>query len=221
MSSSSAVKRGSSESTPPRGVLREHILKRFISQKHWHSLERPTIPTWRLGTTLRQSCRGSLSTPRGSSLDSRRAVHQRRLRAPNVMQDVRQAEQLMLAMTLTDAPIQEGQNQQEWQVKLPPTPLLWVSRFMSSLPDQVQWSEKRYQSTVGRVEEVRRRENVGLLPNAKVMGMTTTGAAKFHKILQEVCPRLVIVEEAAEVLEAHTIINQECQHLILIGDHQQ
>ena len=60
------------------------------------------------------------------------------------------------------------------------------------------------------------------MPN-QVIGMTTTGAAKFRKILQEVRPRLVIVEEAAEVLEAHTItsLNPECQHLILIGDHQQ
>uniref|UniRef100_A0A7N6AWJ7 RZ-type domain-containing protein n=1 Tax=Anabas testudineus TaxID=64144 RepID=A0A7N6AWJ7_ANATE len=56
-----------------------------------------------------------------------------------------------------------------------------------------------------------------------VIGMTTTGAAKFRTLLQEVRPRLVIVEEAAEVLEAHTIttLSQACQHLILIGDHQQ
>uniref|UniRef100_A0A7N8XVC0 Zinc finger, NFX1-type containing 1 n=1 Tax=Mastacembelus armatus TaxID=205130 RepID=A0A7N8XVC0_9TELE len=56
-----------------------------------------------------------------------------------------------------------------------------------------------------------------------VIGMTTTGAAKFRTALQEVRPSLVIVEEAAEVLEAHTIttLSQACQHLILIGDHQQ
>lgn len=53
--------------------------------------------------------------------------------------------------------------------------------------------------------------------------MTTTGAAKFRKILQQLKPRLVIIEEAAEVLEAHTItsLSKDCQHLILIGDHQQ
>lgn len=53
--------------------------------------------------------------------------------------------------------------------------------------------------------------------------MTTTGAAKYRKVLQEVRPHLVIVEEAAEVLEAHTIttLSEACQHLVLIGDHQQ
>lgn len=57
----------------------------------------------------------------------------------------------------------------------------------------------------------------------QVIGMTTTGAAKYRKILQDVKPCLVIVEEAAEVLEAHTIttLSEACQHLILIGDHQQ
>ncbi len=53
--------------------------------------------------------------------------------------------------------------------------------------------------------------------------MTTTGAAKFQGILQQVQPRIVIMEEAAEVLEAHlvTSLSPGCQHLILIGDHQQ
>lgn len=59
--------------------------------------------------------------------------------------------------------------------------------------------------------------------NEQVVGMTTTGAAKYRQILQQLKPRLVIIEEAAEVLEAHTItsLSKECQHLILIGDHQQ
>lgn len=53
--------------------------------------------------------------------------------------------------------------------------------------------------------------------------MTTTGAAKYRSVLQEVRPPVVIVEEAAEVLEAHTIttLSNACKHLILIGDHQQ
>ena len=27
-----------------KGVLREHILKKFISDRHWYSLEQPAIP---------------------------------------------------------------------------------------------------------------------------------------------------------------------------------
>ncbi|CAL8340356.1 unnamed protein product [Merluccius merluccius] len=100
---------------------------------------------------------------------------------------------------------------------------LWMSCYRTSLQEQLQQSEEEYQNIVERLEEVRHNESASLLRNAKVIGMTTTGAAKYRKVLQEVRPRLVIVEEAAEVLEAHTItsLNPDCQHLILIGDHQQ
>ena len=42
-------------------------------------------------------------------------------------------------------------------------------------------------------------------------------------MLQDIKPVITIVEEAAEVFEAHTVtsLTPGCQHLILIGDHQQ
>ncbi|VDK68727.1 unnamed protein product [Litomosoides sigmodontis] len=57
----------------------------------------------------------------------------------------------------------------------------------------------------------------------KIIGATTTCAARIRPFLNRLgCP-IVIVEEAAEVLEAHilTSIPNKCQHAILIGDHQQ
>lgn len=88
---------------------------------------------------------------------------------------------------------------------------------------RAQQAEQDYQDAAERLAEIRLREDLCVLKDAKVIGMTTTGAARWRKALQEVRPRLVIVEEAAEVLEAHTIttLSQACQHLILIGDHQQ
>lgn len=49
------------------------------------------------------------------------------------------------------------------------------------------------------------------------------GAARNRSLLQDLQPVITIVEEAAEVFEAHTItsLTPGCQHLILIGDHQQ
>lgn len=53
--------------------------------------------------------------------------------------------------------------------------------------------------------------------------MTTTGAARLQTTLQALKNQIVIVEEAAEVLESHIItsLTSHCSHLILIGDHQQ
>lgn len=52
--------------------------------------------------------------------------------------------------------------------------------------------------------------------------MTTTGRAKKAKMFEGVNFSIVIVEEAAEVFEAHivTALTEKTQHLILIGDHE-
>jgi superfamily I DNA and/or RNA helicase len=53
--------------------------------------------------------------------------------------------------------------------------------------------------------------------------MTTTSAARLQSALRSVKPRIVVVEEAAEVFEQHivTALTECCEQLILIGDHQQ
>lgn len=62
-----------------------------------------------------------------------------------------------------------------------------------------------------------------LSANVDVIGATTTGAAKFHNLMSMVKPEVVLIEEAAEVLEAHVVasIPQGCKHVILVGDHKQ
>ncbi|XP_053354042.1 NFX1-type zinc finger-containing protein 1 [Clarias gariepinus] len=100
---------------------------------------------------------------------------------------------------------------------------LWVLRYQIDLRGKALQAEQVYQDAAERLAEIRRREDLCVLQHAQVIGMTTTGAAKYRQVLQELKPRLVIVEEAAEVLEAHTIttLSRDCKHLILIGDHQQ
>ncbi|MCL4127039.1 UNVERIFIED_CONTAM: hypothetical protein GTU68_001722 [Idotea baltica] len=53
--------------------------------------------------------------------------------------------------------------------------------------------------------------------------MTTTAASQYCNILHDLAPPIVIIEEAAEILEAHVIssLSVKCQHLIMIGDHKQ
>ncbi|XP_073978299.1 uncharacterized protein isoform X2 [Rhodnius prolixus] len=58
---------------------------------------------------------------------------------------------------------------------------------------------------------------------AQVIGATTTSAARCQHLLTLLKPKIVIIEEAAELLEAHAVVSlsKHCQHVILIGDHQQ
>uniref|UniRef100_A0A8C0BC21 Zinc finger NFX1-type containing 1 n=1 Tax=Buteo japonicus TaxID=224669 RepID=A0A8C0BC21_9AVES len=100
---------------------------------------------------------------------------------------------------------------------------LWLQTYQGFIRRQILRHEQQYQAAAERLTELRLQEDFCILKEAQVVGMTTTGAAKYRQILQKVKPRIVIIEEAAEVLEAHTIttLSKACQHLILIGDHQQ
>ena len=62
-----------------------------------------------------------------------------------------------------------------------------------------------------------------VIKTADIVGMTTTGAAKYNHILSNMLPKVVIIEEAAEVFEAHvfTSLTPSVQQLIMIGDHKQ
>ncbi|KAJ3040227.1 hypothetical protein HDV00_011325 [Rhizophlyctis rosea] len=54
----------------------------------------------------------------------------------------------------------------------------------------------------------------------EVIGVTTNGAAKHTNLLRAVNPKIIICEEAGEVLEAHVLaaLTESTEHLILIGD---
>lgn len=61
------------------------------------------------------------------------------------------------------------------------------------------------------------------LQKSRIIGMTTTGLSKYRALIQSLRPRIVLIEEAAETLEAYVTAScfPSLQHLILVGDHQQ
>lgn len=68
-------------------------------------------------------------------------------------------------------------------------------------------------------EEVNRR----LLQGADVIGITTSGLAKNLSTLQHVRSKVVLCEEAGEIMEPHILcaLLPNVEHFIQIGDHQQ
>ncbi|KAL3859446.1 hypothetical protein ACJMK2_009666 [Sinanodonta woodiana] len=99
----------------------------------------------------------------------------------------------------------------------------WLMRYRQELKKTVRVYETEYAKEINKLQEVHDDECLSILKSCQIIGMTTTGAAKYRHLIQSVKPKIVIVEEAAEVLESHiiTTLNPECEHLILIGDHQQ
>ncbi|XP_068745966.1 NFX1-type zinc finger-containing protein 1-like isoform X2 [Montipora capricornis] len=99
----------------------------------------------------------------------------------------------------------------------------WVADISESYRHTISLYQEQFEAGAKKMKDIRNLEDFEILKNADVVGLTTTGAAKFRRILQRLKPRITIVEEAAEVLESHivTSLTPGCQHLILIGDHQQ
>ena len=89
---------------------------------------------------------------------------------------------------------------------------------------------KKFRELAREYEVASRDAKVGLweldynyLKQTKVIGMTTTGLSKYRGLIQSLNPRVVLIEEAAETLEAFVSVAcfKSLEHLILVGDHQQ
>ena len=99
----------------------------------------------------------------------------------------------------------------------------WVAEYRRVLRQELSVNARLYQNAADRLKEVNGQTDLHIMKGATVLGMTTSGAARNRALLQELQAKIIVVEEAAEVLESHivTTLNGNCQHLILIGDHQQ
>ncbi|XP_052859883.1 NFX1-type zinc finger-containing protein 1 [Anopheles cruzii] len=74
-----------------------------------------------------------------------------------------------------------------------------------------------------RLNELSQLSSLKAIRDIRVIGMTTTFAARNRVLLELLRSPIVIIEEAAEVLEAHIVasLTKHTQHCILIGDHKQ
>jgi hypothetical protein len=99
----------------------------------------------------------------------------------------------------------------------------WLNKYIRQCKADLKTSADIYDICAQNYQEVNQEINCLTLENADVVGMTTTGSAKNGYLLKAFNPKIVIVEEAAEVLESHIITSlcSSVQQLILIGDHKQ
>jgi len=99
----------------------------------------------------------------------------------------------------------------------------WANQHLHECKRAVAEHVEIYTHACEEYQEAQSELESSVLSSAAVVGMTTTGAAKYHSILHKMRPKIVIIEEAAEVLESHivTTLTASTQQVILIGDHQQ
>ena len=93
-------------------------------------------------------------------------------------------------------------------------------RFLQALIDKLGLELVKLNATVA---EHRNKLDIEICRTKKIIGLTTTGAARLAPMLEALGSKIIMCEEASEVLESHTIasLTASCEHLIMIGDHQQ
>lgn len=72
------------------------------------------------------------------------------------------------------------------------------------------------------VKFAQREASTLLSKRVRIIGCTTTAAAKYAQQLRDALPDILLVEEAGEILESHilTALGEKTRRLILIGDHK-
>ena len=99
----------------------------------------------------------------------------------------------------------------------------WKGQYIAKLSNELHADFEEYLTLCKEYQEATQEEDLHVLEKVDLIGMTTTGAAKYQHILQRLKPKIIVVEEAAEVLESHVVscLTAATQQLILIGDHKQ
>ncbi|KAI5818042.1 hypothetical protein BZA77DRAFT_244218, partial [Pyronema omphalodes] len=99
----------------------------------------------------------------------------------------------------------------------------WVSLFIDKAPDLLEQYASQYQEMIAEYRSLKQTSDLEALSSARIIGVTTTGLAKNINLLRGLTAKVVLCEEAGEVLEGHLLnsILPSCEHLILIGDHEQ
>ncbi|KND02782.1 uncharacterized protein SPPG_08964 [Spizellomyces punctatus DAOM BR117] len=99
----------------------------------------------------------------------------------------------------------------------------WKEEYMTVRIGEFKRDCEKYSELVEEYNDLSSATQGRILRDAKVVGITTSGAASKMKLLRNLAPSIVMCEEAGEVFESHIIasLSQGTQHLIMIGDHQQ
>ncbi|KXN89054.1 NFX1-type zinc finger-containing protein 1 [Leucoagaricus sp. SymC.cos] len=101
----------------------------------------------------------------------------------------------------------------------------WAIRNMAyvSQLDQYTRLKKEYKDACQEYDDMRNEIRRRILSRSDLIACTTTGAASLTSLLSSIAPKVLMVEEAGQVLEAHILASlvSSVHHLICIGDPRQ
>ncbi|KAL8734543.1 MAG: hypothetical protein Q9166_001443 [cf. Caloplaca sp. 2 TL-2023] len=99
----------------------------------------------------------------------------------------------------------------------------WVKAILEDRVSELCKLAVEYDKAQRQLDETFKSKNVAVIKTKRVIGCTTTAAAKYAHELRAASRDVLLVEEAGEILESHvlTALGEKTTQLVLIGDHKQ
>lgn len=99
---------------------------------------------------------------------------------------------------------------------------MWKIEILKYQVKELCGSAKLYNQCQIELQRKSEEKHVDILRSKRIIGCTTTGAAKYKEVIQGASPDVLLVEEAGEILESHVItaLGANAKQMILIGDHK-
>jgi hypothetical protein len=99
----------------------------------------------------------------------------------------------------------------------------WRNSLVEAHPGTIEVLVRQFNEKQEQISAHFDEKDVHILKEKRVIGCTTTAAAKYSKFIRAAAPDVIIVEEAGEILESHvlTALAPTVKQVVLIGDHKQ
>ncbi|EPQ31850.1 uncharacterized protein PFL1_00049 [Pseudozyma flocculosa PF-1] len=99
----------------------------------------------------------------------------------------------------------------------------WEQRARELENDRFDRAKREFEQAREELNHQKDQACLRIVLGCDIIGCTTNGAAKLTSLLANIRPKVLLVEEAAEILEAHVLASMtpSLQHLLLIGDPMQ
>lgn len=99
----------------------------------------------------------------------------------------------------------------------------WLNAIRDSQQDEAVQIITTHRNAKQDLEDIHNEVDLRCLQNTGIIGVTTTGLARNLRMLRKLRSKIMLCEEAGEVLEAHllTALLPSVEHAILISDHLQ
>eukprot|EP00741_Cyanophora_paradoxa_P006234 tig00000114_g6046.t1 len=110
-----------------------------------------------------------------------------------------------------------------WDMPLESRRRIVASLLLTQAEDRLADAMDEYEAVASRIQQMQSDQKLRVLRSCPLVAMTSTAAAMHRDLIVRLRPSVLVIEEAAELLEAQVLscISPSVQHVIMIGDHEQ